>query len=490
MPPLLRQYGGGPNNIAAQYQQYSSHAQGHNAGLPPPGGSQFMNPNSGHNPFPGGNALMAQGFGGGAGGLGVAGGAGFASHDAQRGFAHGATLQQQAHTGMNDQNARGKANRGSTRIRDVWRGNMQEEMETLRKLVDKYPYISMDTEFPGVVARPMGSFRGKSDYHYQTLRANVDLLKLIQLGITLFTEEGEMTPARPQSSDSGIDVNMPGARNYGKGILPCTWQFNFQFSITEDMYSQASIESLRTAGVDFERHESQGINPFDFAALLISSGLVCDDEVRWISFHGGYDFGYLTKLMICQPLPDNEVEFEVIMKKFFPKIYDVKYLMKYAIKQHSMGQTTPLDAASTEILQKFDVKSSLESLAEILKVRREGPAHQGGSDALVTGKVFFQMREKVFNGEISDDHLNKVWGLGFPEGTGAFTQSTPQHYSHLQESSTSGQNGTGLANGTPSTPNTGHAGLANTPAHTSSSGVGPLTPGGGGGVFGQFQFRQ
>jgi len=246
--------------------------------------------------------------------------------------------------------------------------------------------------------------------------------------------------------------------------------------------------------VDFERHESQGLNPFDFAALLISSGLVCDDNVRWISFHGGYDFGYLTKLMICKPLPDDEVEFEMIMRKFFPCIYDVKYLMKFAIKQHavSQGQITPLDPASTEILQKFEAKSSLESLAEILKVRREGSAHQGGSDALVTGKVFFQMRERIFNGEISDDHLNKVWGLGFPEYVpgASFPTSTPQQYNGQHETSTPGANGTFVNGGTPSTPNTGHAGLASgiTPAHN-SAGVGPLTPGGGGGVFGQFQFR-
>lgn len=143
MPPLLRQFAGGPNNIAAQYQQYTSHGQGHAAGLPPPGSNQFMNPNSAHNPFPGGNALMAQGFGGGVSGLGVAGGTGFASHDAQRGFAHGASLQQQAHGGLNDQSGRGKTNRANTRIRDVWRGNLQEEMETLRRLVGRYPYISM-----------------------------------------------------------------------------------------------------------------------------------------------------------------------------------------------------------------------------------------------------------------------------------------------------------------------------------------------------------
>ena len=64
-----------------------------------------------------------------------------------------------------------------------------------------------DTEFPGVVARPIGSFKSSSDFHYQTLRCNVDLLKIIQIGLTLCNEEGQLAP----------------------GI--CTFQFNFKFSL-------------------------------------------------------------------------------------------------------------------------------------------------------------------------------------------------------------------------------------------------------------------
>lgn len=35
----------------------------------------------------------------------------------------------------------------------------------------------MDTEFPGVVARPVGDV-GSQDYQYKTLKCNVDLLKV------------------------------------------------------------------------------------------------------------------------------------------------------------------------------------------------------------------------------------------------------------------------------------------------------------------------
>jgi CCR4-NOT transcription complex subunit 7/8 len=326
----------------------------------------------------------------------------------------------------------------------------------------------------------MGAFNGKSDYHYQCLRCNVDLLKIIQLGITMFNDKGES----PSDADQ---VSLAGGRKYGQPT-PCTWQFNFRFSLKEDMYSEVSIEALRTAGVEFDKHDSNGIDPFEFGALLISSGLVCEEDVRWISFHGGYDFGYLTKVLLRLPLPDDEVEFDKFMKKFFPSIYDIKYLMKYAIRQNQMGQSTTPDATVSEILNKFEQRQGLESLGEILKIKRQGQAHQAGSDSLMTGKVFFKMRERIFNGEISDDHLGKVWGLGLPDHSAA--HSTPQHYhQQLQENSTPTQNGTGYANGAPSTPNTGNAGLVSTPAHNNNGGgIGPLTPGGGGGVFGSFHF--
>jgi len=337
----------------------------------------------------------------------------------------------------------------------------------------------------------MGGFRGKSDYHYQCLRTNVDLLKVIQIGITLFNHEGEWPPQRPNSTDSMDMASGGGGGGRKAQYMPCTWQFNFKFSLKDDMYNQTSIDSLVQAGIDFAVLEKDGIDPVDFAALLIPSGLVCFENVHWISFHGGYDFGYLTKLLFCKPLPSDEIEFDQIMKLYFPSTYDVKHLMKHAIKLHNSGLLTPADPSSTEVLQKFEHKSGLEHIAEALKIKRIGSAHQAGSDSMLTGRVFFQMREKIFNGEIPDEHIGKVWGLmvpdispvgGMAQGGGAAGAGANAH-----DGTPPGAN----ANGTPSTPNTAPAGLVSTPAagshNTNSMGAGgPMTPGGGGGVFGQF----
>lgn len=311
------------------------------------------------------------------------------------------------------------------------------------------------------------------------------MLKVIQIGLTFFNEDGETPPPRPAANDP--DFGMAARRTASQGPFPCSWQFNFKFSLKDDMFSEKSIESLQQAGIDFNQLERDGIDPHEFASLLIPSGLVCFDEVRWISFHGGYDFGYLTKLLICAPLPNDEVDFDYKMKLYFPGTYDVKHLMKHAIKLHNSGMLTPGDPSSAEILQKFEHKSGLENIAETLKIKRVGSAHQAGSDSLLTGKVFFSMRERIFNGEIPDEHLGKVWGLGIPD-VGLMMSSMMAQGNE----GPNGQNGGGGGGGGgPSTPNTTSVGLATTPAAGNPNGnlnTGPMTPGGGGGVFGSFAF--
>ncbi len=106
----------------------------------------------------------------------------------------------------------------------------------------------------------------------QTLKCNVDLLRIIQLGLTFSDEEGNLHPR-------------------------CTWQFHFSFDLKKDVFAQDSIELLRKvrsrgielfvclififsqAGVDFEKHEKEGIDVELFGALMTVSGLALTPEV-------------------------------------------------------------------------------------------------------------------------------------------------------------------------------------------------------------------
>lgn len=57
------------------------------------------------------------------------------------------------------------------------------------------------------------------------------------------------------------------------------------FVIREDMYAQDSIELLTTSGIQFKKHEDEGIETLYFAELLMTSGVVLCDGVKWLSFH-------------------------------------------------------------------------------------------------------------------------------------------------------------------------------------------------------------
>ena len=112
-------------------------------------------------------------------------------------------------------------------------------------------YLSLRTSF----VFP-GEFKSSADYQYQLLRCNVDLLKIIQLGVTFLDEKGQLP-------DTGIT----------------TWQFNFKFNLTEDMYAEDSVDLLQNSGIQFEKHEQEGIDPMLFAEMMLMSGLVLMPQV-------------------------------------------------------------------------------------------------------------------------------------------------------------------------------------------------------------------
>lgn len=384
-------------------------------------------------------------------------------------------------------------NKDDARIRNVWKHNLKEEMATLRQLVDEYPYIAMvpihggsltfhcvnpypqDTEFPGIVARPIGQFTTKADYHYQTLRCNVDLLKMIQLGITLFKSDGSLPPPDAAS--------LPKSQFHQNLVpTPCTWQFNFKFSLETDMYARESTQMLTKAGIDFDRHAKHGIDPNDFGALLISSGLVLEPDVHWISFHSAYDFGYLMKLMICKPLPEDEAQFHKYLEKFFPSLFDIKFILKHTGVKGTVNNNQPLTQEATMMVQRIMTKSGLQDIAEELAVARIGQAHQAGSDSLLTGQVYFKMKERIFNGTIEEDrYRSQVWGLNAQMPTAGGPVNRDFNTPNMNGATFYNQNGT------PTTPQTGNIGMAGGPSHTPiPSNMGNMTPG----AFGNFQYQK
>jgi CCR4-NOT transcription complex subunit 7/8 len=260
-------------------------------------------------------------------------------------------------------------------IKDVWADNIEEEFKVIRELILDYPYVAMDTEFPGIVAKPVGTFKTTHEFYYQTLRCNVNLLKLIQLGVSLMNERGEV----PDKC--------------------CTWQFNFRFCLEDDIYAQDSIDLLKNGGINFEHLKNFGIDMNHFAELLITSGLVLNQDVHWLTFHSGYDFGYLLKTVTGKELPEREEEFSASFHLWFPGAYDIKYMLRHTDLTHSLG---------------------LDALADILGLRRIGTAHQAGSDSLLTGHAFFKLIRERF-----DNKYHHCRGVLYALSEDAASAATP-----------------------------------------------------------------
>ncbi|MDI1491539.1 MAG: CCR4-NOT core DEDD RNase subunit [Ramalina farinacea] len=486
------------HNQSSLPHRVPQHQTSNSTGLPPPAYNNPFAPTA--NPFSTTNSSLSGGFGP-TNGFNPASGTGLGSREALEGFVYGAQLQQQSQQKAQMRRSKGGSKGGGdSRIRDVWASNLDEEMDLLEQLIEKYPYVSMDTEFPGIVARPMGQFTSKADYHYQCLRCNVDLLKIIQMGISIFDEEGNSPPSN-LADIPGIDLPSQSSRS-----CPTTWQFNFKFSFEEDMYNSTSIDFIQDCGVDLKRCETEGIDPEKIGSRLVTSGLACFDDVQWMTFHSGYDFAYMLKLMNRNELPEDEAEYRKLMKLYFPSIYDIKFMVQHA-QRHQTINDQPLTPEAATILNALPGgKGGLQSLAEELHVRRVGPAHCAGSDALLTGKVFFEVKSKIFGGHIDPDkYLNEVWGLN---KSGASSMFSPSNTFSSVTDSTPNLNGATIyqpanAMPPPSTPAPSHAGTNSTtpqqqqqqqqqqqtPRESSGNigGTGSLTPGGGGGVFGAFR---
>lgn len=82
-------------------------------------------------------------------------------------------------------------------IREVWESNLVYEFNLINQSLLQFPFVSMDTEFPGTIYQPAGipnHLRSSLSpvAFYSVMKQNVDVLSLIQLGLTLFDAHGNL----------------------------------------------------------------------------------------------------------------------------------------------------------------------------------------------------------------------------------------------------------------------------------------------------------
>ncbi|XP_068651787.1 probable CCR4-associated factor 1 homolog 11 [Aristolochia californica] len=194
-------------------------------------------------------------------------------------------------------------------IRRVWAQNVVFEFELIKSLLPRFEYVTMDTEFPGLVFQsPSVRERNQPLARYKVLKLNVDALKLIQLGLILCDADG----------------NLPHLGTNCRYV----WEFNFSdFDVSSNLHDPSAISMLKEKGIDFERNKREGISSLLFGQLMFSSGLVGNRRMHWVNFHSSYDFGFLVKILTHARLPDDLSDFVGLVTALFgTSEFDVKYI--------------------------------------------------------------------------------------------------------------------------------------------------------------------
>ncbi|KAK1561266.1 hypothetical protein QYE76_037250 [Lolium multiflorum] len=121
-------------------------------------------------------------------------------------------------------------------IRQVWAGNVDYEFWRIRQAAEMYPYVAMDTEFPGVVHCPSKPhFLLTPSERYAALKSNVDALHLIQVGLA-FAPSPDAPPA------IAFEINLR------------------EFDPRVHRHAPESVKLLADHGLDLAAHRAHGVD--------------------------------------------------------------------------------------------------------------------------------------------------------------------------------------------------------------------------------------
>ncbi|OEL26788.1 putative CCR4-associated factor 1-like protein 11 [Dichanthelium oligosanthes] len=204
-------------------------------------------------------------------------------------------------------------------LQSVTAVNFEAEMDLIAALLPQYPYVVVDTEYPGTVHCPPDGTRDADltpDERYALVKANVDELPIVQLGLTLCDAHG----------------SLPVVVDYTTGYYTeRAWEFNFSdFDIDRHRHVPRSVEFLRTQGIDFDRALHCGVSSAAFKDKL--AGILSapqGNELTWVAFGGAYDLAYLVKMLgdAGQPLPETREEFMARVRELLGgRVFDAKYM--------------------------------------------------------------------------------------------------------------------------------------------------------------------
>jgi CCR4-NOT transcription complex subunit 7/8 len=156
------------------------------------------------------------------------------------------------------------------------------------------------THYPGLI-----HLSGKdqnaltAEQPYALVKANVDALKPLQVGITICDYHGQSF----------------------------AWEFNLRdFRRLADPHDEKSLAYLADRGLDLDTHANHGVDAGILGAMLLGSGLFGPRRgLSWITYAGAYHVAYLLKIVTGGiPLPHDMTSFVGAVWQFLgSQVYDV-----------------------------------------------------------------------------------------------------------------------------------------------------------------------
>uniref|UniRef100_A0A7S4ULR8 Uncharacterized protein n=1 Tax=Alexandrium monilatum TaxID=311494 RepID=A0A7S4ULR8_9DINO len=271
------------------------------------------------------------------------------------------------------------------RVQQVWSWNFDDEFEQLVAATsDGGPgaILAFDVTLPGDVAGGQGP--GLCSTDHGTLRRSVALLRPMQLGIAVASDEGAISGA---------------------------WSFGLHFDASVDLHTEAALGSLAAAGVDFRRHAAQGVDAARLGARLRASPLLGSrpEGPRWVTRAGTPNLGHLLGLATGCPLPSDAAAFSAGLSELCPQRAELAGSV-------SPPAPSPIPCAGC---------SALELLEAYLQRRRRASAWLDGAASAAEPTALVEQAGGARAGTASSDDLNAST-QGPPAGALGARAASPQ----------------------------------------------------------------
>ncbi|TVU08988.1 hypothetical protein EJB05_42420, partial [Eragrostis curvula] len=233
-------------------------------------------------------------------------------------------------------------------VRQVWAHNLDTEMDAVLAFATRAVRVAVNVQYPGVVhGAGMQADPGAlaPEKRYAFLKANVDALKPLQLGLAVATDDGRCL----------------------------AWEFNLAgFDRDADPHATRSVAYLAGRGMDLDAHRLRGVPAARLTMALHHCGLLRRPGLAWVTYAGAYHVAYLMKIVTGgRPLPGDVAGFVALVQRFLGgDVHDVA----------RMAGNCP------------GLPIGLERIAGALGLAPPlGSAHLAGARAVVAMQVFFAL---------------------------------------------------------------------------------------------------